>query len=104
MRALVYEDSSLRFEQDYPQPELPDGEALIKVSQIGICNTDLEILRGYMNFQGVPGHEFVGRVEEIAHKPGASTPHGLVGKRVVGEINAACRRGDCWYCSRGIHS
>jgi threonine dehydrogenase-like Zn-dependent dehydrogenase len=104
MRALVYQDNQLRLEERYPRPFLPEGEALIKVTQVGICNTDVEITRGYMDFQGVPGHEFVGIVEEIAHQPGASTPHSLVGKRVVGDINAACRKSNCWYCQRGIHS
>lgn len=102
MRALVNQTEGLLFERDYPQPEPLHGEALIRVSLAGICNTDLEIVRGYMGFQGVPGHEFVGVVEKIAHQPGASTPLSLIGKRVVGEINAACRRSDCWYCQRGI--
>lgn len=104
MKALVYREQTLVLEKDYPQPEPPDGEALIKVSLVGICNTDLEITRGYMNFHGILGHEFVGVVEAIARQPGASTPHALIGKRVVGEINAACRRPACWYCSRGMHS
>lgn len=104
MRALVYRDNMLKLEQNYPFPVLPAGEALIRVSLVGICNTDVEITRGYMNFAGVPGHEFVGVVEKIDHQPGASTSHALVGKRVVGEINAACRRGSCWYCQRGMHT
>ena len=104
MRALVYRDRTLTLERDRPLPDPPDGEALIRVSLAGICNTDLEITRGYMDFQGVPGHEFVGVVEKIARQPGASTPHALVGRRVVGEINAACRRPGCWYCQRGIHT
>jgi threonine dehydrogenase-like Zn-dependent dehydrogenase len=57
-----------------------------------------------MGFQGILGHEFVGVVEEIAHQPGASTPLALVGKRVVGEINAACRLPGCWYCQRGMYT
>src|SRR5260370_30347140 len=104
MRALVYGTDGLVFQSDYPQPEPTHGEALIRVSLAGICNTDLEIVRGYMDFHGVLGHEFVGVVEHIDRLPGASTPHSLIGKRVVGEINAACRRSDCWYCQRGIYT
>lgn len=104
MRALVFRDHELALKQDCVQPDPPDGEALIKVSVAGICNTDLEIVRGYMDFQGVLGHEFVGVVEKIVRQPGASTPHALIGKRVVGEINAACRRPGCWYCQRGMHT
>ena len=104
MRALVHQAEGLVLKRDYPQPEPAHGEALIRVSLAGICNTDLEIVRGYMNFQGVPGHEFVGIVEKIAHQPGASAPHALVGKRVVGEINAACRKSTCSYCQRGMYT
>lgn len=104
MRALVYAADGLVLQRDYPQPEPVHGDALIRVSLAGICNTDLEIVRGYMGFQGILGHEFVGVVEHINRLPGASTPHSLLGKRVVGEINAACRSSDCWYCQRGIYS
>lgn len=104
MRALVYQNNDLRLDEHYPDPELPQGEALVKVSLVGVCNTDLEITRGYMDFTGVPGHEFVGVVERISHQSGGSIPHSLVGKRVVGEINAACRQAGCWYCQRGMHS
>lgn len=65
---------------DYPLPlRAPEG-SLIKVLRAGICNTDLEIARGYMDYKGVLGHEFVGVVEE------SDRPE-LLGKRVVGEIN-----------------
>ena len=57
-----------------------------------------------MDFHGILGHEFVGVVEAIDRLPGASTPHSLIGKRVVGEINAACRKSDCWYCQRGMYT
>ncbi len=63
MRALVYHNNTLTLEKNYPQPSLEPGEALIRVLQVGICNTDLEITRGYLAFQGVLGHEFVGIVE-----------------------------------------
>ena len=81
--------------------EKPDGadEALVRVLLSGICNTDLEIARGYAGFKGTIGHEFVGVVEE-------STNGALVGSRVVGEINAGCgkcdlcRAGDSRHCAR----
>jgi alcohol dehydrogenase len=92
MRALVY-DGELRLVADYPRPESPPGEALVRVTLAGICNTDLEIVRGYMGFHGVLGHEFVGVVEACADAPE------LIGRRVVGEINAAC--GDCPTCRAG---
>ncbi len=88
MRALVFDGEQIRL-QDIPRPEPGSGEALVKVLTAGICNTDLEMVRGYMGFTGVPGHEFVGIVES------APTPE-LVGKRVVGEINCIC--GQCQYC------
>ncbi len=102
MRALVYRDTGLVFDPDYPMPALVEGEALIRVLLTGICNTDLEIVRGYMGFQGVLGHEFVGVVEEIYGDVAQERYGHLVGKRVVGEINAACYRPDCWYCQRGM--
>ncbi len=102
MRALVFHNNVLTLEKSYPRPNLQPGEALIKVLQAGICNTDLEITRGYLAFQGVPGHEFVGIVESVHEGPGATAPTYLLGKRVVGEINAACHHPDCWYCQRGM--
>jgi threonine dehydrogenase-like Zn-dependent dehydrogenase len=77
-------------EIDVPRPA--PGESLIQVERAGICNTDLELVAGYYPYCGVLGHEFVGRVEE--------GPRELVGKRVVGEINAVC--GDCRFCREGI--
>ena len=76
-----------------PRPKRPEGFALIRLLLGGICNTDLELQRGYYGFRGVPGHEFVGEVVE------ADTPS-LIGKRVVGEINLAC--GHCEWCARGL--
>lgn len=102
MRALTYRANSLTLDTSYADPVPQHSEALVRVLQVGICNTDIEITRGYMDFTGVLGHEFVGIVEQVAHQPGASTPHSLVGKRVVGEINAACRRSDCGYCQNGM--
>ena len=89
MRALLL-DGKLKLVDDYPTPEPPPGEALIRVNVAGICNTDLELVKGYMQFRGVPGHEFVGVVERA---PGAEA---WEGRRVVGEINVAC--GTCPVC------
>ncbi len=102
MRALVYERNVLRFEKHYPQPVSAAGEALIRVLLAGICNTDLEITRGYLNFQGILGHEFVGIVEDVRDAVDASSAASLIGQRVVGEINAACRRHDCFYCQQNM--
>ncbi len=92
MQALVYDGEALRVREDYPRPVPPPGEALVRVRLAGICNTDLEIVRGYMGFRGVLGHEFVGTVEEAEDRS-------LIGQRVVGEINAAC--GECPTCRAG---
>ena len=89
MRALIIENG-LRLDQHYPKPVPPRGEALVHVLQAGVCNTDLELVKGYMNFKGVPGHEFVGVVERAVGR------EDLVGRRVAGEINAAC--GECETC------
>src|SRR6266849_1690557 len=102
MRALVFHNNALTLEKNYRQPELMNGEALIRVLLAGICNTDLEITRGYLDCHGVLGHEFVGIVEAVHEGPGASPPTYLVGKRVVGEINAACHRTDCAYCQQNM--
>lgn len=79
--------------KDIPTPTAAVNDALVKVRMAGICNTDLEIVKGYMGFQGVLGHEFVGTVEEC------SEPN-WVGKRVCGEINFGC--GACYWCFRGM--
>ncbi len=71
----------------------------MRVLIAGICNTDLELVRGYYPFAGVPGHEFVGVVERLGDGVSATEASRLVGKRVVGEINAAC--GACRACARG---
>ena len=88
MKALRFENKKLNL-AEVSRPEL-ENEALVRVLKSGICNTDLEIVRGYANFSGTIGHEFVGVVEEAADAPA------LVGKRVVGEINAGC--GFCARC------
>jgi alcohol dehydrogenase len=91
MRALVY-DTVLKLVDDYPQPSPAPGEALIRVTLAGVCNTDLEITRGYMGFRGVLGHEFVGVVERCEDDAWS-------GRRVVGEINCDC--GICPACLAG---
>ena len=92
MKALIF-DKKLKFIEDYPKPVPKAGESLIKVTMAGICNTDIEITRGYMGFTGILGHEFVGIVEETSN-------HKLKGKRVVGEINCPC--GNCHLCKKGL--
>jgi len=92
MRAL-YLDETLSLRENYPAPSPLPGEALVSVQLAGVCNTDLELARGYMSFRGVPGHEFVGVVEQCDSVPE------WVGERVVGEINAAC--GQCETCRAG---
>ena len=94
MRALVL-DGDLHMETDRPVPQAPPGEALIRVRQAGICNTDLELVKGYMAFRGVPGHEFVGVVQSVT----GVTSYPWMGRRVAGEINAAC--GVCETCRAG---
>jgi threonine dehydrogenase-like Zn-dependent dehydrogenase len=104
MKALRYENSQLQL-VDLGVPR-PNGEALVRVTTAGICNTDLEIVRGYANFSGTLGHEFVGVVEDSPDKS-------QIGRRVVGEINAGCGRCDlclqhdprhCWQRTvLGIH-
>ncbi len=90
MKALRFENQQLHL-TDVPAPNR-DGEALVRVTTAGVCNTDLEIVRGYANFSGTLGHEFVGVVE-------ASPDSSQIGSRVVGEINAGC--GNCALCLAG---
>jgi len=74
-------------------PRRPPGFALIRLRVAGVCNTDLELQRGYYGFSGIPGHEFVGEVV-------AADTASLLGQRVVGEINLSC--GQCAFCSIGL--
>jgi threonine dehydrogenase-like Zn-dependent dehydrogenase len=113
MQALYWDGHELSRNLSYPTPQTSkiedrgskivwatggrpesanDQVALIKVHLAGICSTDLQIFKGYMGFQGVPGHEFVGSV--------VAGPQELIKKRVVGEINFPCGR--CDYCARGL--
>ncbi|MGB3640617.1 MAG: alcohol dehydrogenase catalytic domain-containing protein [Rivularia sp. (in: cyanobacteria)] len=91
MKGLWLENNQLKLRRDIPEPEMKDGEARVRVLCAGICNTDLELIRGYYPYKGILGHEFVGVVEE--------GPEHLINKRVVGEINANC--GHCRFCLRG---
>lgn len=79
--------------REAPRPARPPGFALIRLLAAGICNTDLELQRGYYGFSGTPGHEFVGEVAE-------ADDAALIGRRVVGEINLAC--GACEWCRAGL--
>jgi alcohol dehydrogenase len=91
MKAAVF-DGQLRLVTDRPQPSPPPGEARIRTILAGICNTDLEVVRGYAGFHGVLGHEFVGVVDWAEDRS-------WIGQRVVGEINVGC--GTCEMCRAG---
>ncbi|MGB0911706.1 MAG: MDR/zinc-dependent alcohol dehydrogenase-like family protein [Nitrospirales bacterium] len=91
MQSLTY-DTRLELRES-PMPEECSSEALIRVQRAGICSTDLELCKGYMNYTGILGHEFVGIVEK------ANQQEKFHGKRVVGEINAACHA--CETCQAG---
>jgi 2-desacetyl-2-hydroxyethyl bacteriochlorophyllide A dehydrogenase len=90
MNSLWLENQTLSL-RDVPRPARP-GEALIRIRLAGICGTDLELVRGYYPFTGVPGHEFIGEVVE-------SPDPAWIGKRVVGEINVTCK--ECEQCRNG---
>lgn len=94
MKAVVF-DEELKLVNDYQKPSPKKGEALIKITLAGVCNTDYEITKGYMGYKGILGHEFVGVVEEINDEDKS-----LLNKRVVGEINCAC--GNCELCHQGL--
>jgi threonine dehydrogenase-like Zn-dependent dehydrogenase len=91
MRALVF-DGQLTYRSDRPSPAPVDGEVMVRVVRAGICETDLQLMNGYMGFKGILGHEFVGIAE--------SGP--LAGRRVVGEINCACQH--CDLCRAGLQT
>ncbi len=90
MKALRIDSGRLQL-ADVPTPQA-DSEATVRIIKSGICGTDLELVKGYSGFTGTPGHEFVGVVE-------SSDDSDLIGKRVVGEINAGC--GACDLCKTG---
>ena len=91
MKATFFDGKKMILDKNYPDPNF--DETLVRVSLAGICGTDLEILDGYMEYNGILGHEFVGIVEK-------SNNSNLIGKRVVGEINAGC--GKCDSCIKGM--
>ena len=89
MRAIVLDDQ-VNVTTGRPAPTPAAGEVLVRVIRAGVCETDLQLIKGYMGFRGVLGHEFVGVAE--------SGP--LAGRRVVGEINCACWT--CEICRMGL--
>lgn len=96
MKAVVINRGAALAER--PDPGPAPGEALVRVVLAGICGTDLELARGYMDFDGIPGHEFVGVVEEVAGS--AEEIARWVGRRVVADINLGC--GTCEACGSGL--
>ncbi len=97
MKAIVF-DKELKLVNDYKKPVPQKGEALVRVTLAGICNTDFEITKGYMGYVGVLGHEAVGVVEEIN-----DDDKSLLGKRVVAEISYGCKKLDCPYCAEKLY-
>jgi threonine dehydrogenase-like Zn-dependent dehydrogenase len=106
MLAFIVQSGKLR-EVDKPLPKLRPRWALVRICLAGICNTDIEILRGYHQFRGVPGHEFVGEVVEM-EGVSSSTRRQWLGKRVAGEINVSCSaygyKPLCDFCRRGLNT
>lgn len=118
MKALWLEKNHLSLREDIPVPSPGPGEALVRVRLAGVCSTDLELVKGYLPFTGVPGHEFVGEIVSINKANGSPTAINPAtgggtspavsagaaaeiqkGKRVVGEINITC--GTCRQCLAG---
>lgn len=97
MKAVVF-DNELKLVKDYKKPIPQKGEALVRVTLGGICNTDYEITKGYMGYVGVLGHEAVGIVEEINDED-----QSLLGKRVVSEISYGCKDPECPYCAEKLY-
>ena len=93
MKALVF-DKELKLINDYKKPVPQKGEALVRVTMAGICNTDFEITKGYMGYVGILGHEAVGIVEDVN-----SDDKSLIGKRVVPEISYGCKDPNCEWCA-----
>ncbi len=97
MKAIVF-DKELKLVNNYEKPVPKKGEALVKVTLAGICNTDYEITKGYMGYKGILGHEAVGIVEEVN-----GDNKSLVGKRVVSEISYGCKDPECPYCAEKLY-
>jgi alcohol dehydrogenase len=98
MRSLHFDGTAVSFNPNTPDPVPAEGEVLVRVHTAGLCQTDLEIAKGYMAFTGILGHEFVGTVTKL----GKNTKADLMGRRVVAEINCVC--GKCEMCNRGLSS
>ena len=99
MKAVVFDkDNKLKLDNNYEKPVPKKGEALVRVTLAGICNTDYEITKGYMGYAGILGHEAVGVVEEINDEDKS-----LLGKRVVPEISYGCKRPDCPWCAQKLY-
>lgn len=90
MKAVYLDQSELSVRDDFPEPTLQADEVLVRTILAGVCETDLQLVKGYMGFSGVLGHEFVGE----------ALTGSFAGKRVVGEINCHCRQ--CEYCRAGL--
>jgi len=99
MKAVVFDkDNQLKLVNDYEKPVPKKGEALVRVTLAGICNTDYEITKGYMGYVGILGHEAVGVVEEIN-----DDNQSLLGKRVVPEISYGCKDPNCAWCAQKLY-
>ncbi|MEM9019145.1 MAG: alcohol dehydrogenase catalytic domain-containing protein [Planctomycetota bacterium] len=96
MLALALKNTTPTIQTQWPDPTPMAGEAVIRPTRLGVCATDLELCKGYMHYQGVLGHEFVGVVEAV----GEGADPAWVGRRVVGEINCVC--GKCDMCKAGL--
>ena len=93
MKGIYFNGTDTFYREDLPMPVRGEKESLVKILLCAVCNTDKEVRKGYRpDFRGILGHEFVGEVVE-------SSDESLLGKRVVGELNAAC--GECIYCKTG---
>ena len=99
MKAVVFtKDNKLELVNNYEKPVPKKGEALVRVTLAGICNTDYEITKGYMGYVGILGHEAVGIVEDVN-----SEDKSLIGKRVVPEISYGCKKPDCPWCAQKLY-
>ena len=97
MKAVIF-DKELRYVEDFPKPNPKPGEALVKVTLAGICNTDYEITKGYMGYVGILGHECVGIVEAVNGEDSS-----LAGRRVAPEISYGCKKIDCPWCAQKLY-
>ena len=85
MRGVYCDGTSVHLRRDLPEPSGGDGEVVLRVRAVGVCDTDIQLAKGYMGFKGVLGHEFVGETPD--------------GRRVTAEINNSCRH--CPVCRAG---